>query len=149
MPKRNGIMPYDFNRQPYDKSESPSSNSERLSLFCFPLFAKRKTPMPITEKQKRKNTAKTNKNESPKEFFQTAFREIISPFHFFQTAFGRCFDCVLFAEGGVVLVLFFAFSEVDRQRDAGLQWFGMLDEVVAHGLKVKGQVIAVEEVRYP
>lgn len=105
--------------------------------------------MPITEKQKRKNTAKTNKNESPKEFSRTPFREIISSFHFFQTAFGRCFDCVLFAEGGVVLVLFFAFSEVDRQRDAGLQGFGMLDEVVAHGLKVKGQVIAVEEVRYP
>lgn len=105
--------------------------------------------MPITEKQKRKNTAKTNKNESPKEFSRTPFREIISPFHFFQTAFGRCFDCVLFAEGGVVLVLFFAFSEVDCQRDAGLQGFGMLDEVVAHGLKVKGQVIAVEEVRYP
>lgn len=142
MPKRNGITPYDFNRQPYDKSE-------RLSLFCFPLFAKRKTPMSITEKQERRNTAKTNKNESPKEFSRTPFREIISPFHFFQTAFGRCFDCVLFAEGGVVLVLFFAFSEVDRQRDAGLQGFGMLDEVVAHGLKVKGQVIAVEEVRYP
>lgn len=105
--------------------------------------------MPITEKQKRKNTAKTNKNESPKEFFQTAFREIISPFHFFQTAFRRCLDWVLFAEGGVVLVFFFVFSEVDCQRDAGLQGFGMLDEVVAHGLKVKGQVIAVEEVRYP
>lgn len=142
MPKRNGIMPY-------GKSESPSSNSERLSLFCFPLFAKRKTPMSITEKQERKNTVKTSENKSPKEFSQTAFREIIPPFHFFQTAFGRCFDCVLFAEGGVVLVFFFVFSEVDCQRDAGLQGFGMLDEVVAHGLKVKGQVIAVEKVRYP
>ena len=105
--------------------------------------------MPITEKQKRKNTAKTSKNKSPKEFSQTPFREIISPFHFSQTAFGRCFDCILFAEGGVLLVLFFAFSELDCQRDAGLQGFGMLNEVVAHGLKVKGQVIAVEEVRYP
>lgn len=131
------------------KAKAPHQTARSFRFFVFLLFAKRKTPMPITEKQKRKNTAKTNKNESPKEFSRTPFREIISPFHFFQTAFGRCFDCVLFAEGGVVLVLFFAFSEVDRQRDAGLQGFGMLDEVLAHGLKVKGQVIAVEEVRYP
>jgi len=66
------------------KAKAPHQTARGFRFFCFPLFAKRKPPIPITEKQKRKNTAKTSKNESPKEFLESAFYEILSAFHFSQ-----------------------------------------------------------------